>query len=524
MLTVSVVFLLTACAKPTPTPMATPTPTNTYTPIPTPTFTITIEPSSTLTATLEPTPTLFAKELLQPGRLVEHPAIDDNPYVFYSYFPRSVAENQDVIVGVWPHGGGFASEDYSVHKGLAANVVAHLVSYSEDYQIPIVVVAMPRVERLYVHSLHPGTFTTIAEMLRRPDLKLIDAVWNQYIPLLREAGLNVDERVLMMGYSSAGMFAHRFTMLHPDRVKAVWLGGEAPAPLPVTELDGRPLNYPLGVHDIQALTGEPFDLETYRTIPHFVCVGENDVNPENDTTTYTDVFTEAHRRFIRSHFGSTNPERIRFFYECLVSIGVPAEFHLYEGTGHTITDQMLHDAFNFLMMNSGGIMATPAPTPTPALPIVIDGKDDDWVGVAPVLEDPQGDSLLGGDTDLRAVYLAQDDNFVFIMVQTDESLKKEQALVELSLDLRSHNPCGHNSELYTNIHPNNILMAWEENPCGTKYPFPVPGAVVSWGDVLEIQIPQSSLGEHTYVRPRYVGIHAPLNGDMSWAVVDDMKP
>jgi hypothetical protein len=457
--------------------------------------------------------------------LVEHPSTDDNPYVFYSYFPRSAAENQEVVVGVWPHGGGFSSEDYSVHKGLAANVVARLASYSEYYQIPIIVVAIPRVESLYVHSLHLGTFTTREKMLNRPDLKLINAVWNQYIPSLREAGFNVDERVLMMGFSSAGMFAHRFTMLHPDKVKAVWLGSHGPAPLPATELDGQTLNYPLGMNNIQKLTGGPFDFKAYSKIPHFICVGENDVNPQNDTTTYTDVFTEEQGQFIRSHFGSSNPERIRFFYEYLASMGVPAQFLLYEGIGHTITDQILHDAFNFLMMNSG-IIGPPSPTatPTPALPIVIDGKGEDWIGVVPVLDDPQGDSLRGGDTDLREVYLTQDDNFIFIMIRTDENLKTEQALVELSLDLRQNNPCGRNSELYINILPNNVLMAWEENPCGTHFPFPIVHTTVFWGDVLEIRIPQASLGEHMYVRLRYVGIHTPLNGDMSWAVVDYMEP
>jgi len=306
-------------------------------------------PTPTPTQTVSP----LVKELLQPGREVKHSPTHGNPYTFYTYFPLSAARKQDVVVAVWPHGGATSSEDYSHHESQAAHTLSWLVPYSEKYQVPIVVVAIPRVERLYVHSLHPDTFTTDEEMLRRPDLKLIDAVWNQYIPLMREAGLNVDERVLMMGFSSPGMFAHRFTMLHPDRVKAVWLGGEASAPLPATELDGQPLNYPVGMHDIQALTGEPFDFETYRTIPHFICVGENDVNPNNDTTTYTDIFTEEQRLFIRSRFGETNPERIRFFYEYLVSVGGSAEFRLYEGIGHEITDQMMRDAFNFLIAHSG---------------------------------------------------------------------------------------------------------------------------------------------------------------------------
>jgi len=205
------------------------------------------------------------------------------------------------------------------------------------------------VDYLYVHSLHPDTFTTTEEMLRRPDLKLINAVWEQYIPAIREAGIEVDSQVYMMGFSSPGMFAHRFTLLHPERVKAVWLGGEAPAPLPVPELEGHSLNYPLGTADFEALTGSQFDFVTYSSIPHFICVGENDTNPQNDTTTYTDIFTRSQGDFIRLNFGSTNPERIRFYYDFLASMGMSAEFHLYENVGHEITEQMMIDAFEFLI-------------------------------------------------------------------------------------------------------------------------------------------------------------------------------
>lgn len=295
---------------------------------------------------IDPSP--LVEELLQPGQVIEHPPTDDNPYAFYTYFPRSATTNKEIWLGVWPHAGGEWSEDYSYHKTQAESQVLRLTAFSEQYRVPIMVVAIPRAKHLNVQSLHPGTFTTTEEMLRRPDLKLMDAVWSQYIPLMETAGLTVNRRVLMLGFSSPGMFAHRFTMLYPDRVQAVWLGGEAPAPLPTAELYGHPLDYPLGIRDLEALTGRPFDLDTYRAIPHFICVGEKDVVPQNDTTTYTDIFTEEQRLFIRAHFGSTNPERIRFFYEYLISVGVPAEFCLYEGIGHQITFPMLHDAFDFL--------------------------------------------------------------------------------------------------------------------------------------------------------------------------------
>jgi hypothetical protein len=120
--------------------------------------------------------------------------------------------------------------------------------------------------------------------------------------------------------------------------------------------------------------------------------------------------------------------------------------------------------------------------------------------------------------------LAQDDRFVFIMIRAYENLSKE-ALVELDLDLRPHNPCGSNSELSLNVFPVNRLNAYEERPCKTMSPIPLIGVVVSWGNVLEVRIPRASLGEHAYVRINHVCLWAKLNSDddQSWAVVDEME-
>ena len=67
------------------------------------------------------------------------------------------------------------SDNYEDHKIRAEETVNWLTSYPEEYQIPIVVVAMPR-GSIYLHVLHTDTFTTGKEIFRRPDLKLMDAV------------------------------------------------------------------------------------------------------------------------------------------------------------------------------------------------------------------------------------------------------------------------------------------------------------------------------------------------------------
>ncbi len=285
---------------------------------------------------------------LRSGQVVRHSATNGNPYAFYTYFPRRAEARDNVSLCVWPHGGGASSTDYSYHEAMASNQINRLSEFSDRYRVPILVAAIPRVNEIYVHSLHPDTFTTTDDFLYRPDLKLIDAVWNQYIPFLEDFGCRVSHKVLMMGYSSPGMFTHRFAMFHPDLVKAVWLGGEAPAPVCAGEMHGTKLEYPVGTYNWESLVGEPFQHNTYIGIPHLVTVGGNDTNANNDTTTYTDIFTESQRLFIRSHFGDTNPERIKFYADHLSATNVPTTFRQYDGVGHNLTDEMLEDAFKFL--------------------------------------------------------------------------------------------------------------------------------------------------------------------------------
>jgi hypothetical protein len=167
-------------------------------------------------------------------------------------------------------------------------------------------------------------------------------------------------------------------------------------------------------------------------------------------------------------------------------------------------------------------VALPAPTPThtpiPATRIVIDGLASDWAGVPPVLEDPAGDALGGGDMDLVAAYVAQDDHDVCLMIRTAQNLNPQWSMLELMLDLRANEVCGHRWELRTEVRADNTFSASMEDPCGTWNPVTVSGYTVFWRDVLEIRIPRSALGADEFVRPTHTLLHVP--GYQFW--VDNM--
>ncbi len=318
----------------------------------------TIVPSQTATKTQSaipgftntPLPTATTSvSILNPGKRVEHPAIDNNPYGFYSYFPTSAVGEQTVFVGIWAESLNNCIEDYSSCMKQAKEYVTWLKNYSEQYKIPIVVIAIPGDEKLTALTLDPSIFSTTNEMLSRADLKVIDIVWNQYLPSLRDAGISPSNKVFVFGDAAPGIFAHRFAILHPELVQAVWESGGTAAPLPASELNGDPLVYPLGTRNLEELTGNPFNIEAYLKIYQLITIGEDDILHD---IFYPDFFSPDQWSYMKAHFGATNQEMVNFFANSLTSIGAPAEFHLYSGVGYQISDEMVDDAFKFFVSHS----------------------------------------------------------------------------------------------------------------------------------------------------------------------------
>ena len=54
----------------------------------------------------------------------------------------------------------------------------------------------------------------------------------------------------------------------------------------------------------------------------------------------------------------------------------------------------------------------------PAGTMTIDGASNDWTGIEPIYNDPQGDSICGTGTDIRDVYFAQDSTYLYWRMDT----------------------------------------------------------------------------------------------------------
>jgi hypothetical protein len=70
----------------------------------------------------------------------------------------------------------------------------------------------------------------------------------------------------------------------------------------------------------------------------------------------------------------------------------------------------------FFVNGATGELNFPVQIPTGT--ITVDGLPDDWVGIEPILVDPQGDSTCGSGTDIKSVFIAQDNDYLYWRIDT----------------------------------------------------------------------------------------------------------
>jgi hypothetical protein len=184
----------------------------------------------------------------------------------------------------------------------------------------------------------------------RVDLQLI-AMIRDAQSVMQRNGLDVEDQVFMHGFSASGTFSNRFAIIHPDVVRAVASGGVNSIPtLPTQQWQETSLPYPVGIADLETLTGTEFDGDAYRRVSQFIYMGAHD---RNDATLFSDSFQEEHAKLVHTLLGREMDVRWRRVQEAYEKLRIPAQMVTYDATGHTIRPEMLDDIVAFFRANSG---------------------------------------------------------------------------------------------------------------------------------------------------------------------------
>lgn len=212
---------------------------------------------------------------------------------------------------------------------------------------------------------------TLARQFYRIDSQVVSMIEDAKKIISGLKGKKVGEQVILNGYSSSGVFAQRFALLHPELVKAACIGGAIGSmPLPITEYKGKEIGYPLGIADYERLTGKKFDIESYKKINfhYYVAEGENERKSEtrftedNEPAPMCDMSYMA--RSVPPHVGQTNRDCFgrdsfeRFHAQLVVAedIGLSINYHQpYPGLNHHNINDAAHSFIGSCITESNNL-------------------------------------------------------------------------------------------------------------------------------------------------------------------------
>lgn len=300
------------------------------------------------------------------------------PYFLYNPPSFNTSEESPRPIFVEPNNTRAADNDFTAHLELAKNEVLSGPSrhISDSVGIPLLVSVFPRPDgspepwHFFPTHLDPDTFTTNDSPLKRVDLQLLGMI-DDASSRLENDGHTIASEIHMNGFSSSGTFTNRFTLLHPERVNAASYGGIGSMILPKTELDedipvvGDPkwdemsypvgteedeLPYPIGVANLEALTGDSFDKEAWLNIPQYIYLGDEDT-PEPGTQEHRnhwnlhdddaqqippDERSYAMPELIDDIYGVKRfEERFEVSRAVYENVDAAVTYTIYEGHGHT---------------------------------------------------------------------------------------------------------------------------------------------------------------------------------------------
>ncbi|MCX8999419.1 alpha/beta hydrolase [Rhizobiaceae bacterium BDR2-2] len=132
-------------------------------------------------------------------------------------------------------------------------------------------------------------------------------------------------RFMLCGFSGGGHFAHRFLLLHPDRMSACSIG----APGSVTRLDPE-RSWWVGIKDVPSIFGITVDLERLRTVPVHMAAGSVDLETweimhRPQSAYFMDGANDA---------GETRPERLQALKTSFEAAGMRCQLEMIPGAAH----------------------------------------------------------------------------------------------------------------------------------------------------------------------------------------------
>jgi hypothetical protein len=273
-----------------------------------------------------------------------------NDYILF--IPKGTPLNKKIFLLVEPNNTGKISDSMEVHKEYAidlASVSSVGNNVSTELRIPLLVPIFPRPASqplMYTHALDRDVMLEKSRTLKRVDLQLL-AMIDDAKGILTHMNIQVDPKFFMNGFSASATFTNRFSFIHPDKIKALAIGGfNGELMIPQNEINAIKINYPIGINDYSKLFGKNFDLATYTSIPQLIYMGKLD---QNDAVQFDDAYSENERKIINENIGKSVQERYLECQRIYQKNSINPIFKSYEDVGHWTTPKVNLEVILFFL-------------------------------------------------------------------------------------------------------------------------------------------------------------------------------
>lgn len=268
------------------------------------------------------------------------------------FIPKGTALNKQLFLLVEPNNTGKITDSIAVHKQYAidlATVSSVGNNVATEVKIPLLVPIFPRPASqplMYTHALDRDIVVENTPELKRLDLQLIEMIADAQQTLIA-MGIKVEPKIFMNGFSASGTFTNRFSLLHPEKIQALAVGGfNGKLMIPQNELNKVKLNYPIGTNDFYDLFGKNFDINTYKQIPQLIYMGKLD---DNDAVQFDDAYNEEERKIINENLGLHVQERYLACQKIYQEHELNVIFKTYETVGHWTTSEVNLEVIKFFL-------------------------------------------------------------------------------------------------------------------------------------------------------------------------------
>lgn len=232
-------------------------------------------------------------------------------YPYFLLLPESSSNLEKHYLIVESNNSGVQS-DFSTHiektrKEILGKGPGPMVA--EDLKMPLLVPVFPRNKdsvMIYTHALDRDSMLLKNDQRERLDLQLLRMTEDarKKLALLK---IVIEKKFVMVGFSASGTFSNRFAILHPSSLLAVSSGAVNSIPtLPIASIDDTKLIYPIGIGDIEEITGTEFDRESWKSLAQMIYMGAID---DNDTLKFSDAFSDDERKIVYDLIGKDMAKR-----------------------------------------------------------------------------------------------------------------------------------------------------------------------------------------------------------------------